>query len=271
MKVHPIKIDFHVTKDIIRFVYVYLIEGESCYLIDSGVGGSEKQIEEYFESVGRSIMDLKGIFLTHAHPDHIGTAYYFREKTKCKIYASSLEAAWIEDIDLQFSQRQIPNFYTLANHSCPIDCLLKDGDVLPLEENMVLEVVETAGHSIEELSYKINDCFFIGDSVPLQDDIPIWIDVKKSEESLDKISKVEGVKWYFPAWDEVYSKEEMFIKVKEAKQLMAMLEESIEKGISHSIDEIVDFVCKDLQKPFLCTNPLFKRTILSFLKGKMMI
>lgn len=39
MKVHPIKIDFHVTKDIVRFVYVYLVEGEYCFLFDSGVGG----------------------------------------------------------------------------------------------------------------------------------------------------------------------------------------------------------------------------------------
>ena len=35
--VHQIKIDFHVTEQICRFVYVYIIEGESLYLIDSGV------------------------------------------------------------------------------------------------------------------------------------------------------------------------------------------------------------------------------------------
>lgn len=44
MKVHQIKIDFNVTEQISRFVYVYVIEADSLYLIDSGVFGAEKQI-----------------------------------------------------------------------------------------------------------------------------------------------------------------------------------------------------------------------------------
>lgn len=70
--VHQIRIDFQVTKRIKRYVYVYLIEGKYCYLIDSGVAGSEKVILKYMESIGRKITEIKGIFLTHAHPDHIG-------------------------------------------------------------------------------------------------------------------------------------------------------------------------------------------------------
>ena len=44
MKVHQIQIDFHVTEKISRFVYVYIIEADSLYLIDSGVFGCEKQM-----------------------------------------------------------------------------------------------------------------------------------------------------------------------------------------------------------------------------------
>ena len=44
MKVHQIKIDFNVTEQIKRFVYVYIIEAQHCYLIDSRVYGCEKQI-----------------------------------------------------------------------------------------------------------------------------------------------------------------------------------------------------------------------------------
>lgn len=40
--VHQIKIEFSITEKIKRFVYIYLITGKSCYLIDSGVKGSEK-------------------------------------------------------------------------------------------------------------------------------------------------------------------------------------------------------------------------------------
>lgn len=49
MTVHQIKIDFHVTEQIKRFVYVYIIEAQHCYMIDSGVYGCEKQIIEYLK------------------------------------------------------------------------------------------------------------------------------------------------------------------------------------------------------------------------------
>ena len=91
MKIHQVKIDFNVTVEITRFVYVYIIEAEFLYLIDSGVFGCEKQIIDYLDTIGRDISEIKGIFLTHAHPDHIGSAAWFQENTGCKIYASEGE------------------------------------------------------------------------------------------------------------------------------------------------------------------------------------
>ena len=88
MKVHQIKIDFRVTEQVSRFVYVYILEADSLYLIDSGVFGCEKQIMDYLDSIGRNNAEIKGIFLTHAHPDHIGSAAWFQEHTGCRIYAS---------------------------------------------------------------------------------------------------------------------------------------------------------------------------------------
>ena len=74
LQVHQLKIDFNVTENIKRFVFVYIIEAEHCYLIDSGVFGCEKQIVGYLDSIGRKPSEVKGVFLTHAHPDHIGSA-----------------------------------------------------------------------------------------------------------------------------------------------------------------------------------------------------
>ena len=73
MKVHQIKIDFSVTEQIKRFVYVYILEAESLYLIDSGIYGSETKIMDYLDTIGRNISEIKRVFLTHAHPDHIGS------------------------------------------------------------------------------------------------------------------------------------------------------------------------------------------------------
>ena len=108
MKIHQLKIDFNVTERVRRFVYVYIIEAENCYLIDSGVFGCQKQIVDYLAKIGRKPEDVKGLFLTHAHPDHIGSAAWWQEHTDCKIYASEGEKLWIEDIDLQFKERPIP-------------------------------------------------------------------------------------------------------------------------------------------------------------------
>ena len=108
MKVKQIKIDFNVTPEIKRFVYVYLITTKtSCILVDSGVYGSQEVIEKAITESGHRPEEVKAVFLTHAHPDHIGTAHYFREKYGAKIYAGEGERPWIEDIDRQFRERPI--------------------------------------------------------------------------------------------------------------------------------------------------------------------
>ena len=99
----------------------------------------------------------QAVFLTHAHPDHIGTAYYFREKYGAAVYASEGERAWIEDIDLQFAERPIPNFYLLAGRSVAVDYIVKEGDVVALSDRMSIQVIETPGHSVDEVSYRIDD------------------------------------------------------------------------------------------------------------------
>lgn len=51
--VYLIRKDFYVTPEVKRYINIYLITGENCYLRDSGVAGSEKLIEEYLHSIGR--------------------------------------------------------------------------------------------------------------------------------------------------------------------------------------------------------------------------
>ncbi len=262
LTIHQLKISFNVTEQVKRFVYVYIIESGNLYLVDSGVYGSEKQIMAYLTKIGRTISEIKGIFLTHSHPDHIGSAAWFRQHTGCKIYASEGEKPWIEDIDLQFSKRPIPNFYNLAGKSSRVDVVVQDGDVIRSDDGFDITVYGTSGHSHDDVSYRAGHSLFIGDAVPVTGDIPIFIDESAMRNSLDVIGSVPDVTTYFPAWDQTYPADVMKRKLREAASLADLLKKTVteaDKGQDLSI--LTDNVCDRLQAPMLKANPLFKRTV----------
>lgn len=265
VKIHQIKIDFQVTPQVKRYVYVYLLEGNSCYLIDSGVCGCETTILKHMESVGKSPADLKGIFLTHAHPDHIGTAAWFKEHTGCKIYASAGERSWIEDIDVQFKQRPIPNFYKLAGRSVAVDAVVKDGDKIDLGRDGILEVIGTPGHSKDEVSYRLRDAVFIGDTIPVQGDIPIYIDRDASITSIKKLDGLVGASDFYPAWDQTYTYSELRAKVQEGIEIIRRIDRAVSEIIAKhpesSLENLVPMVCEALGMLWLMNNPLFSATV----------
>lgn len=267
MKIHQIRIDFAVTEQVKRYVFVYLIEGKSCYLVDSGVYGSEEQITQYMKTIGRDISEVKAIFLTNAHPDHIGTAAWFREHTGCKIYASQGERAWIENIDLQYQERPIPNFYKLAGNSTVVDVAVQDGDIISLEDNMDIQVISTPGHSVDEVSYRLGNSLFLGDAIPVKGDIPIYINARDAFRTLQKIRDLDGICNYYPAWDHTYSVSNINEKINDAVQIIRTLDEQVctilETGRTSDITAVTNLVCERLNMPYLKENPLFRKTILS--------
>lgn len=269
MVVHPIKVEFNVTEQIKRYVYAYLIEGNNCYLIDSGVSGCQQKIIDKINQLGRDVADIKGIFLTHAHPDHIGTAAWFKEHTGCMIYASAGEKTWIENIDLQYEERPIPNFYKLAGKSVPVDIVVKDGDCITLEETFSINVIGTPGHSKDEVSYQIEDSLFIGDAIPVKEDIPIYVDSYASMQSLERIRTMKGCRMFYPAWDHMYNSTEIVDKLDAAEDIIKNIDYAVNevKKTTNNSDEIIVKVCEVLCNPVLLHNPLFKRTIYSYLTG----
>lgn len=265
MRVHQIRIDFAVTEQVKRYVFVYLIEAKSCYLIDSGVSGSEEQIAQYMKTIGRDISEVKAIFLTHAHPDHIGTAAWFREHTGCKIYASGGERAWIENIDQQYQERPIPNFYKLAGKSTEVDVTVRNGDLIPLEENLSVQVISTPGHSVDGVSYRLGKSLFLGDAIPVKGDIPIYINVRDAFRTLQIIRDLDGICNYYPAWDHAYSVSDIDEKINDAVHIIRTLDEQVQTILegdkATDITILTDMVCERLKMPYLKENPLFRKTI----------
>ena len=149
--IHALKIPFKLRvgpdKTLDRFVFAYLIFGDQIGLIDSGVAGSETIIFDYVKKAGRDPREITRLIFTHAHPDHIGAGRAIREQTGCKVAAHAAAAPWIEDVDRQYAERPIGNFYELVGGSVEIDMPLKDGDLLDLDGGRTLEIFHTPGHS----------------------------------------------------------------------------------------------------------------------------
>lgn len=196
--------------------------------MDSGVTGSHTMIEEYLKSINRKMTDIKGIFLTHSHPDHIGAAAEIQRQTKCEIYAPTEELQWIEDIKKQFSERPIPNFFKLLSESAKVSQPLKDGDVTELENGIRINALSTRGHSHGSMSYILNDeVIFTGDAIPVANDLPVFIDYEQTVKSLDVLQNIAGIQMYCPAWDEVYDKNKFDMVITNSKIMLERLKNAV--------------------------------------------
>lgn len=207
--VHCLRIDFYITPQIKRFVFVYILTGTYCYLIDTGVHGSQQIIEVYLKSIGYHLQDIRGVFLTHAHPDHMGSAAAIQKITGCRVYGSIRERAWIEDPSRQCRERPIPNFHLLLQDAVTLTDPLEAYANITLENHMTLEALSTPGHSQGSMSFLYNGLvLFSGDVIPVRGDIPIYTNVQEERAALKLLSTYRSIAYCCPAWDHVYRCEE---------------------------------------------------------------
>jgi glyoxylase-like metal-dependent hydrolase (beta-lactamase superfamily II) len=149
-------------------VNVGLWEGpEGAVLIDSG-GDKEagRQIRQALEQRGWS---LKLIVNTHSNADHIGGNAYLQKQTGCRIAATRLEAAFINDPVLEPSFlwgaapfRELRSKFFQAAPST-VDLILPDAGPIPGTE---LEAVPLPGHFLQMIGVRTPDgVFFAGDAL----------------------------------------------------------------------------------------------------------
>ncbi len=189
-----------------RFVYSYLVFGETITLIDTGVAGCETQIFQAIRSAGRDPSEIALIILTHSHPDHIGAARAIREATGCSIAAHPAERAWIEDTDLQNRERPVPGFATLVGGPVPVDHELVDGDGIEPDETRAidLQVLHTPGHSPGSIALWMQSegTLIAGDAIPVPGELPIYDDAVASLRSVLRLRGIHGIRILLSAWDE---------------------------------------------------------------------
>ncbi len=219
-----------------RFVYSYILLGEKICLIDAGVWGTAPQLQGYLKQIGRSPQEISMVLMTHAHPDHIGGCLAIKKASSASFYAHPADKPWIEDVERQYRERPILNFFELVEGPVPVSRELREGDTLSWDKGKTLRVLETPGHSLGSISLFLEGegALFTGDAVPAAGTIPIYVDPKVSIQSIQKLAEVPRVKYMFSSWHEPISGDQVQTTLKE--------------GIRHieKIDEIVTDLAKTM-------------------------
>lgn len=100
------------------------------------------------ELIEEEKIDLKGIFLTHGHYDHIGGATKYQEMYKVPLYCHEEEDDVVRNVELNLS---IETFETVVAKP---DILLKDGQVIEIC-GFEIKVIHTPGHTKGSCCYLI--------------------------------------------------------------------------------------------------------------------
>lgn len=229
-QIHLLKIDFEIAispeKKLSRFVNVIIVFGDKITLIDSGVKGSEEKIRQYIKEQGRSFAEIETLILSHAHPDHIGSAATIKELTGCKILAHETEKAWIENVEFQNQQRPVPGFFNLVDRSVKIDEFLNDGQIIQITGGPTLKIIHSPGHSKGSVNIEFIDdrILFTADSVPLKNDIPNYDNFTDLMNSLNRI-KNSYFDVFLSSWTEpIYSREETGLLIEDGKNYLLKID-----------------------------------------------
>jgi len=258
-----------------RFVYSYLIAGETITLIDTGVAGCERTIFDYIRSIGRDPNEISLIILTHSHPDHIGAARAIRDATGCTVAAHAAERAWIEDVGRQNRERPVPGFDTLVGGPVPLDFELEDGCTIDTDGTAEYEVqvIHTPGHSAGSIALFMlgEGALFSGDAIPVAGDLPVYDNAAGSVRSIRLLRSVQGIRHLLSAWDEPRSGDAVYLQMDQALAYLQKIHKAVLASAGESdpgIMEVTKKTAEALGLPPQAITPLLARTFAANLKAR---
>lgn len=270
--IHQIKHNFEITINddlkVTRFVNILIIFDKELTIIDSGTKSSFNLIKNYLETNGRSIRDIKNLILSHSHPDHIGSALKIKEESNCKVFAHYLEKEWIENIEIQLSQRPIPGFYELVDKSVEVDTELFGGEILELGSNS-LEVINSPGHSPGSINifFREENILFTADNIPVTGDIPNYYDYNKLTASLNAIMNDLRPQILLSSWEKpVYSRTDQLNLIRNGLNYLEKIDKAVKKSYkSQNTDHFraCSEVIGVLKMPQFFVNPLVDKSFRS--------
>lgn len=167
-----------------------------CWLIDIG------DFDKFADALPTG-MEVKGLFLTHTHFDHIyGINDLHKSFPNCRVYTAEFGKSALYDEKKNFSKyHEIPFVYEGTDIT-----VLRDNEKVELYPGLFMTAIATPGHCPSCLTYVLNDWAFTGDSyipnVKVVTKLPGG-DRFQAKQSIDKILTLAQVKIICPGHGEM--------------------------------------------------------------------
>jgi glyoxylase-like metal-dependent hydrolase (beta-lactamase superfamily II) len=119
-------------------------------------------VEAILAAARNSGISVDWVLETHAHADHLSGAPYIKAQTGARIGIGE----HIKDVQRIF--RPVFNALDLHTDGRDFDHLFTDGETLRIGE-IEIEILHTPGHTPADVSYRIGDAVFVGDTLFMPD------------------------------------------------------------------------------------------------------
>jgi hypothetical protein len=118
--------------------------------------------EEIYEFLKKENIEIKYIFLTHNHPDHIAGLDNAKEKLNVPIVISRLDGENIHD-----KRYTMMRLFRLKELECNVDIMLEHLDEIKINDDIIFKFHLTPGHSLGSVCIEImgTDIVFVGDTI----------------------------------------------------------------------------------------------------------
>jgi glyoxylase-like metal-dependent hydrolase (beta-lactamase superfamily II) len=121
-----------------------------------------RSAEKVLDAAAELGLTITHVLETHAHADHLSAAPLFKAKTGASIGIG----ARIRDVQKVF--RPMFRAEDMKVDGSDFDLLLADGDRIAVG-GLEIGVIETPGHTAADVSYKVGDAVFVGDTLFMPD------------------------------------------------------------------------------------------------------